>query len=70
MVKGSRSPVDVRGLSGKGSDDWDTAVTYHWACLAAKSYLKTGKFKALSHVRECNLSSIFTLQSFVLLLPL
>lgn len=67
MVKGSRSPGDVVGLSGKGSSEWDTPVTYHWECIAAKSYLKTGKFKALNHVIECNLSSICTLESFVLL---
>lgn len=67
MVKGSRSPVDTRGLSGKGSGDCDAAVTYHWACITAKSYLKTGKFKAVNHVIECNLNSIVTLPLFFFL---
>lgn len=35
---------------GKGSSDWGTPVAYHWACTAAKSYVKTGKFKALNCV--------------------
>lgn len=40
MVKGNRSPVDTRGLSGKGSGDCDTAVTYHWACKQQNLILK------------------------------
>lgn len=61
--------MNVMGLSGKGSGDWDTPVTYHLVCIAVKSYLKTGQFKALNHVIECNLSNVCTLQSFVRLPP-